>query len=89
MAEKYKLVYIEWCDAIDAGTGWRTTENAKKWAKTDEWIIRQVGWVIKETKKYILICSKYNPQGKGYHDEISHCTKIPTTWIIKYKSIKS
>ena len=86
--KKYKLVYIEWCDAIDAGTGWKTAKDAKDWANTNEWIIKQVGWILKETKKYILICSKYNPQGKGYHDGVSQLTKIPTTWIIKRKNIK-
>ncbi len=85
---KYKLTYIEWCDAIDAGTGWKTVEDAKDWAKSNEWIIKQVGWILKETKKYILICSKFNPQGEDYHDEVSQLTKIPKTWIIKYKAIK-
>jgi hypothetical protein len=85
---KYQIIYIEWCDAIDAGMGWQTIKSAKKWAKTDEWIIRQVGWIIKETKKYIVICAKYNPQGENYHDEIGYCTKIPKTWIIKRKIVK-
>lgn len=85
--KKYLLVYIEWCDAIDGTTGWQTVKDIKEWAKSDEWIIKQVGWIMKETKKYILICSKYNPQGDGYHDMVAFPTKIPKTWIIKRKEL--
>lgn len=84
---KYKLVYIEWCDAIDGGSGWHSIKESKNWAKNDEWIIKQVGWIIKETKKYILICAKYNPQ-EGKQGMVSYPTKIPTTWILKRKKIK-
>ena len=84
---KYPLVYIEWCDAIDASLEWMRVDDAKKWGKSNDWIINQVGFILKETKKYILICSKYNP-----HEEtngvVNMITKIPKTWIIKRKEIK-
>jgi hypothetical protein len=88
MKNKYPLVYIEWCDAIDTGLGWETIRITKQWAKTNEWVIKQAGWIVKETKKYIVICAKYNPQEDNYQGMVSHTTKIPKTWILKRKTIK-
>lgn len=83
---KYPLVYIEWCDAIDASLEWMTPKNGRDWGKNNDWIIKQVGFILKETNKYILIFSKHNPH-EGDSGMINNLTKIPKTWIIKRKEI--
>lgn len=84
---KYPLIYIEWCDAISRGAQWITEKKAKHWGRSDEWIISEVGFVIKETKKYLLICAKVNYQENG-EVMLDQLMKIPKTWILKRKNIK-
>ena len=81
-----KLIYIEWCDAITKMDGWHNLEDAKDWANEEEWIIRQAGFLIEESKKYILLAGQYNPQ-KETEDQFANLTKIPKTWILKRKTI--
>lgn len=81
------LVYIEWCDAVANGSNpWLLKEEAIQWGENENWVIRQAGYIIKETKQYILIASKYNPQDD--EDRFSELTKIPKTWIRTRQLIK-
>lgn len=80
---KYPLVYLEWADAI-SDTGWMKEETLFEWGKTDDWIVKNVGWLLKETKEYILLTSKYSEITKEWG--LMH--KIPTTWIKKKKLLK-
>ena len=78
-----KLEYIEWADAIENLDGWHDLEDALKWGDDDDWIVSQVGYVLKETKGYILLSSiKTNPS-KGRAEQYSMLFKIPKPWIIK------
>jgi hypothetical protein len=83
---KFKLIYVEWCDAITMKDGWYNLDDVLNWGKSETWTIRQAGYLIKETKKYILLASKYNYQ-KSSEDMFSELTKIPRTWIIKKQII--
>lgn len=56
--KKPKLIYIEWYDAMVNLSSWITQEEAIEWAENGEGLVKQVGWVIKETKSYILIASR-------------------------------
>jgi len=78
----YPLIYIEWCDAMTYHDGWHDIDFAIGWADDDEWIVKQSGFLLKETPKYILIASQYNPQ-IGTNDNYSELHKIPKTWIRK------
>ena len=85
---KNKIVYIRWCDATSNENSWRTLEEAIQWAKNEDWEVENIGWIIKETKEYILLCTK---KGKGTEDLLSQCGslfKIPTTWIRERKVLK-
>jgi hypothetical protein len=86
--KKIQLVYIEWCDAISKTEGWESLEDAKNWAKSEDWIIRQAGYLIEDNPKYILLAGQYNPQ-KETEDQFSNLTKIPKTWILKRKNIST
>lgn len=70
------MVYLEWGDAI-SNTGWMSENEAKEWAKEDHWVVKNVGWILEETKEYILLAAKYS-DGSG---EYGLLHKIPTTWI--------
>jgi hypothetical protein len=77
-----KLQYIEWNDAITMQNGWYLIESIKEWGRTNDWKIKQVGYVIEENKNYILLATKYNPQ-ETEEDKYSEITKIPKIWIKK------
>jgi hypothetical protein len=86
-SNKVKLILLEWCDAITSFDGWTDLDEIIEWGKTEEWIIKQAGYIVEENREYILIASKYNPQRRG--DKYSEITKIPKTWIRKRKIISS
>lgn len=80
---KKKLIYIEWGDAI-SNTGWMPLDEALKWGKDEHWLVKNVGWLLKETKDYILLAAKYSDGSSEYG--LLH--KIPKTWIKKKIELK-
>jgi|TARA_Y100000310_G_C20675447_1_gene812773 hypothetical protein len=85
---KYPLIMIGWADAISNENGWHTTEEAIEWVESDNWIVHQVGWVIKETKDYVFIANVYNEASGGREETWSGLFKIPKPWIQYRKKIK-
>ena len=85
-----RLIYLEWCDAVSNTTDWQTKEDLENggWDSDDVWIVKQVGWVYKETKKYILLVSQVKPSDIFTEEQYGHIQKIPKTWIIKRQIIK-
>jgi hypothetical protein len=81
--KRRKLIYLEWCDAI-SNTGWMTEKQALRWAEEDQWLVKNVGWIIKETKEYLVLSSKYSEETK----EFGLLHKIPKTWVRKRKELK-
>ena len=79
---KFKLVYIEWADSTSISE-WKFIDEAIKWAENSVWIVKHVGWIIKETDKYILIGSNIADDGK----QVGNLQKIPKTWIRKRKRL--
>ena len=77
-----KLVYLEWGDAI-SNTGWMSKEDALEWGEEQHWLVKNVGWLLKETKDYILLAAKYS-DGSG---EYGLLHKIPKTWIKRREAI--
>lgn len=79
------LTYIEWQDAYTNSEGWQSKESILEHDEgKDAYIIRQAGWVIKETDKYLIIADKWHPAEDNYAD----WTVIPKTWIRKRKEYK-
>ena len=85
-----KLIYIEWADATSPQEGWWTEERTKEWAHNESYCITQVGWVIEETKEYLLLSSQKNhtANGSSMDTHYAHIVKIPKTWIRKRKTLK-
>ena len=75
-----KLVYIEWGDAL-ANANWFTTEEAVRWAEESSWLIREVGWVMKETRDYIVLASTWKPEDDWTEEQVKLLQKIPKTWV--------
>lgn len=77
-----KLVYVEWSDAL-ANSNWFTELEAEKWADESSWTIREVGWVIKETKDYLCLAATWKPEDDWTEAQVKLIQKIPKTWIRK------
>lgn len=78
-----KLVYIEWCDAISDSGGWKYLEEVFEWAEDLHWIVKESGFILKETKDYILLAHKMVPAKNKEENLYGSLKKIPKTWIIK------
>lgn len=68
--------------------GWYVKEDVLDWGKSNDWLIKQAGYLLKENKDYILLATKFNPQSYG-EDKYSEITKIPKTWIKKRLNVIS
>lgn len=79
------LIYIEWCDAITNEASWLSKDEAIEWAETENWINQHVGFLIKETDKYLLIAGEKSKYMNG--GSYGHVTKIPKTWVIKREEL--
>lgn len=86
-----KLVYIEWMDACSAGH-WQTQEGLDDWVENASPIISQVGWVYKETPRFIVLVARHGTHIYDGDNEIEKsyglAQKIPKTWIRKRKELK-
>lgn len=76
-----KPVYIEWCDAIASGLEWADAEVVKDWGKKSEWVVREMGWLVGETKEYLVIASVWKPEDELCVEQFKHLMKIPKTWV--------
>lgn len=79
-----KLIYLEWTDAVASGCQWYEKSELKHWEDDSFWLVKEVGFIVKETKEFILLCSHYRPEN-NFNDtvEYGHLQKIPKTWIRK------
>ena len=82
----YPLMYVEWSDSITLDDGWKEVEEIIDWADKTNWIVRQAGYLIKETKEYIVLATQYNPTIDCV-EQYSTFHKIPKTWIVSRKYI--
>lgn len=81
--KNYPLIYIEQCDAIESNVGWEEIDVIKHWAKTDEWVVKECGFLIDETKEYIVFASRIGNYHKDNTAKFGSINKIPKTWIRK------
>lgn len=77
-----KLVYIEWVDSVAMIPVWMSKEEAIEWGSDkDNCKIKQVGFVIKKTKSYLLLVSRISPE------QVGGIFKIPIQCITKTVSL--
>lgn len=87
---KYKLIYIEWLDANDLRSGWTSNSSLDDWVNADQdaGYCKQVGWLVRENEKRIVISSLMAPENDYQDEHFSLLFKIPKTWIRKRKVLK-
>lgn len=78
-----KLVYLEWQDAHALGEGWTDDREIKEMWKSNDMIIKQCGFVIKEDSKSLLLAGQYVIAGKFVEKGYGNVVKIPKGWIKK------
>jgi len=71
---KYPLTYLTWIDA-ESDTDWTGEHKTELWIEED-FVVNEVGWIIAETDKYIVICSQICEEGS-----FGNKTKVPKAWI--------
>ena len=81
MSEKVPFEQIEWIDA-ESDVSWENMEEVRKWSVKD-FIATEVGWIIIENKKFVVITSQIGSDGT-----IGNRTKIPKKWIISRRKLK-
>ena len=82
-----KLIYIEWEDAV-SNDEWAYEDVARIWAKTTSLTVKQVGWVLEENKRYLVLVSRRHDWQGGHDSQFGMLQKIPKTWIRKRKVLK-
>jgi hypothetical protein len=85
-----ELVYVQWEDVTSSGADWYEEEEMEKWKgeMSQGFIVEQVGFVLEENKKYILLCSHYHANTDIAPAQYGHLQKILKSLIIKKKVIK-
>lgn len=89
MKKKSQLVYIEWYDTVNGNPEWVTKEQAIEWAKTGEWIVKQSGWIIEDTKDYLLLGLGIREGDSFSATRYLGAIQIPKGCIRKLKEITS
>jgi len=70
-------VEIEWIDAYELGSGWHELEDALKTTPPKIW---SLGYVVKETKEYVIISAD---KGRKGDSDCGRVQLIPKPWIKK------
>lgn len=86
---QFPLIYIEWCDASQSNTDWESLKEILRWAEEEHCIVTEVGFVLKETKEYLLITPQILDITDAEEQMIGGAMRIPTTWIKKRIDLSS
>jgi len=78
---KYKVVYIEWDDAVSAPVGW--IDNFEEWKKTSQFIIKEVGFLLEENSKEIFLASFIKDEDSNTYERQGNVRRIPKGWVKK------
>jgi len=78
-----KLIYIEWCDVISSGSEWTEESKLGEWIDDTQWVIKQCGFIIRETPKYILLAGHIKMEDSFTETQYGHLQKIPKGLILK------
>jgi hypothetical protein len=80
--KKYKPVYVEWVDSVATVAAWLSKDEALEWGKdSGNYKISQIGFVMKKTKKYLLLASRISPE------QVGGVFKIPIKCVTKITSL--
>lgn len=80
--EKFKLAKVTWVDAFSM-VEWQSLEEVLENAKSDDWEVTEVGWILEDNEAYIVLASQFNKAGNW-----GNITKIPKSWLITVQFLK-
>lgn len=83
---RYPLVYIEWEDAYSVPQTWHTEEEMTGILADESFIVRQVGFILKETKTFIVLANMVNALNLS-DNQYSGLHRIPKGCLLKRKNI--
>lgn len=81
--EKYPLIYLEWCDAIESQAGWQEVGTIDEWAASNDWMVAECGFLIEETKEYLIFAGRKGDYQEDNVPKFGSIMKIPKTWVRK------
>ena len=80
-----KLVLITWFDAFHQdGCRWTSKDELEEFIKDNEFLCKNVGWVIHQDKSMITVSSQITSKG----EQASHIQRIPIGCIKNIKILK-
>jgi len=82
-----KIIYLEWQDA-HTSLGWKDDVDIKEFCNDHEFVIKECGWLVEETKRHIVIGTGLKEETNYWDRQILNLHKIPKSWIRKRKIIK-
>ena len=83
---KYQLEFIIWED-VYSSDGWLHVDDLDDWA-SDVWLVNHVGFVVKETKDFIVLSSSIMAHFGQGQERFAAKYKIPKKYIVKRVKIK-
>lgn len=76
-----KVIYLEWMDAVGNSAWIGTKSECTRWAEESGHYVREVGFLVEETKEFILFAQRYHPEDPHTQENYGAIHKIPKTWI--------
>lgn len=74
--KKYPLIYIEWEDSYSVPQSWHTEEDMTGILADESSIVKQTGFIIKETDSFIVLANQLNELSLSA-DQYSGLHRIP------------
>lgn len=83
------LIYLEWEDA-HSRSGWHTKDEIQKYWEEERCIVKEIGWIYKETKNSLLLYGRIQEWAEDEPEDIQYglLQKIPKSWIRKRKVMR-
>jgi len=77
-----QLYEVKWLDAYEMESGWHSLQDAMKTTPPE---VLSVGYVLKETKEYLLLAADIGSDKMD--NDVGRVTVIPGQWIVDKKEI--
>ena len=77
-----QLYEVRWLDAYEMESGWHSLKDAMKTTPPE---VLSVGYVLKETKEYLLLAADIGSDKMD--NDVGRVTVIPGQWIVDKKII--
>ena len=83
--DKFEII---WIDSTSLSNTWEDEEKAFDFIE-DEFIVKQVGFILEETDRYILLCSRVGEFSQSKIKHYGDVFKIPKACVVKKSKVKT